>query len=479
MGIRLNIKGNDSRRLLYFIAFISIAIYTVVLLYYGWIPAFIFSLAPLLIYVIIQLAKEPVYALIGVFVVNYFVMGITRYITGLQGGITIDGFLLVTLFLLLLYNLKNPVPWQLLRNSLTLVTGIWLVYCIVLVFNPETTVSHWSAGVRPLAVYVFIFPLLTTILFNRYKYLKWFILLWSILTLLAVGKSLMQKYIGFDSAELYWLNVIGGGRTHVINTGVRYFSFFTDAASFGCSMGMSMVVFGVAALYTHSKSLRAYYIIVALLACYAMMISGTRAAIAVPFAGFAFFLLLSKHWKIIIPGVTLIILLFIFFKFTYIGHGNTEIRRMRSAFNVTEDASFQVRQENQERMRVFMKYHPFGVGIGKAKRAVPGDYMYQLPTDTTLVYVWVETGIVGLILFLLIFVVTVLKGTNDILFKIQDRELRGLLSALLGGVVGMLVSSYGNEMLQQFPNGPIIYMCLAFLYMGSQFDKEISEYAST
>ena len=152
---------------------------------------------------------------------------------------------------------------------------------------------------------------------------------------------------------------------------------------------------------------------------------------------------------------------------------------MRSAFNVTEDASFQVRQENQERMRVFMKYHPFGVGIGKAKRAVPGDYMYQLPTDTSLVYVWVETGIVGLILFLLIFVVTVLKGTNDILFKIQDRELRGLLSALLGGVVGMLVSSYGNEMLQQFPNGPIIYMCLAFLYMGSQFDKEISEYAST
>jgi len=475
MGIRLNIKGNDSRRLLYFIAFISIAIYTVVLLYYGWIPAFIFSLAPLLIYVIIQLAKEPAYALIGVFVVNYFVMGITRYITGLQGGITIDGFLLVTLFLLLLYNLKNPVPWQLLRNSLTLVTGIWLVYCIVLVFNPETTVSHWSAGVRPLAVYVFIFPLLTTILFNRYKYLKWFILLWSILTLLAVGKSLMQKYIGFDSAELYWLHVTGGSRTHIISTGVRYFSFFTDAASFGCNMGMSMVVFGVTALYIRSKPLRIFYITVALLAAYAMMISGTRAAIFVPFAGFATFLFLSKQWKIMIPGLVLIMLLFVFFKFTYIGHGNAEIRRMRSAFNATEDASFMLRQQNQEKMRTFMKTHPFGVGIGKAKRAVPGDYMYQLPTDTTFVYIWVETGIVGLTFFIAMFLIILLRGSYLIWFKIKDRELKGLLSALLGGIAGMLVSSYGNEMLQQFPNGPTVYMCLAFVLLGPQFDKEISD----
>ena len=475
MGLRQNYEGNERRRLQYVIVLLSISLFIIVLLRYGWIPAIVISLLPLIIYTIIQLVKEPIYALLGVFIANYFIMGVTRYVTGLLGGIVIDGLLLATLFFLLLYNLKNPVSWVSLRNPLTLLTGIWLVYCLVLVFNPETTLNNWAAGVRILAVYFFLFPLFTALLLNRYKYLKCFLFLWSLLIVLAVLKSLMQKFIGFDSAELYWLHVTGGSRTHIIQSGVRYFSFFSDAASFGCNMGMSLVVFGVTALYIHSKPLRVYYIAVALLAGYAMMISGTRAAIAVPFAGFAFFVLLSKQWKIMIPGALLILSLFVFFKFTYIGQGNAEIRRMRSAFNATEDASFIARMKNQEKMRLFMNDHPFGVGIGEAKRAEPGDYLYQLPTDTTLVHVWVETGIVGLSIFLLIFLVTFLKGTYDIWFRIENRQLRGLLSALLGGVAGILVSSYGNEMLQQFPNGPTVYMSMAFIFMGPKFDKEISE----
>lgn len=475
MGLRQNYEGNERRRLQYVIVLLSISLFTIVLLQYGWIPAFALSFSPLIIYAIIQFVKEPIYALLGVFVANYFIMGVTRYVTGLQGGIVIDGLLLATLFFILLNNLKNPVSWVSLRNPLTLLTGIWLIYCLLLVFNPETTLNHWAAGVRALAVYFFLFPVLTALLLNQFKYLKWFLFLWSILTLLAIGKSLMQRFIGFDTAELYWLHVLGGNRTHIIQSGVRYFSFFTDAASFGCNMGMSLVVFGVTALYIHSKHLRVYYIFVALLAGYAMMISGTRAAIAVPFAGFAFFVLLSKQWKIVIPGVLLILALFVFLKFTYIGHGYVEIRRMRSAFNITEDASYLLRKQNQEKMRVFMKEHPFGVGIGEAKRTEPGDYLYGIPTDSSMVFVWVETGIVGLSIFLLIFLVTFLKGTYDIWFRIENRQLRGLLSALLGGVAGMLVSSYGNEMLQQFPNGAIVYMCVAFIFMGPKFDKEISE----
>ena len=173
-----------------------------------------------------------------------------------------------------------------------------------------------------------------------------------------------------------------------------------------------------------------------------------------------------------------ILALFIFFKFTYIGHGNAEIRRMRSAFNITQDASYKVRQQNQAIMREFMNDHPFGVGIGEAKRTEPGDLLYGLPTDSSIVLIWVETGVVGLSIFLLIFLVTLIKGTYDIWFTIRDRELRGLLSALLGGIAGMLLSSFGNEMLQQFPNGPIVYMCMAFVFMGPKFDKEIKEHAT-
>lgn len=431
--------------------------------------------APLIVYLVIRLLEYPLLSFFCVIVMNYFIMGLTRYVPGLQGGVVMDVLLFFTLFSLLLRSRDHSVDWSGARNPLTVLTGIWFLYCIFLVFNPVGDQKNWVAGVRGLAVYIFLFPLFTAILLNRYKYLKIFLFIWSILTLLAVIKALIQKFIGFDSVENYWLFVEGARRTHVIYSGVRYFSFFTDAASFGTSMGLSMVVFAIVGLYAQNTPLRIYYWLVALLACYAMFISGTRAAIAVPFVGFAFFVFLSKQWKVIIPGILLILCVFVFFRYTYIGHGNAEIRRMRTAFNPTEDASFLVRKANQAKMWDFMKDHPFGIGVGMAKRAEPGDYMYQLPTDTSLVYIWVETGTVGLVFFLLIYLMVLGRGLYDVWFRIRNQHLKALLSALLAGLVGMLVSAYGNETLLQFPNGPIVYAMMAFVFLGRKYDNEISD----
>ncbi|MCE5205386.1 MAG: O-antigen ligase family protein [Porphyromonadaceae bacterium] len=460
---------------LYSVIILSLWLFSYLILKIGLLQGLLLSISPLVVYLLFRLLERPWLAFLVVVTINYFIMGATRYIPNIPAGIVIDGLLLLTFFFTLFRSRDETVDWTGMRNPLTLLSGIWMIYCILLVFNPETTTADWAAGVRGLAVYIFIFPLLTATLLNRFKYLKLFLVFWSVLTLLAVLKALIQKYMGFDTAEKYWLYVTGGSTTHIISSGIRYFSFFTDAASFGCGIGMSMVIFSLAAFYTRSKLLRFYFIVIAMLAGYGMMISGTRAAIAVPFVGYAFFILLSKQWKIIIPGIILIAFVFMFFKYTYIGQENAEIRRMRSAFHVTQDASFQARQVNQTRMRTFMKKHPFGIGVGKAKRAEPGDYMYQLPTDTSIVYIWVETGVLGLISFLSIFLVTFVRGVYDVWFKIQDRQLRGLTSALLAGVAGMLACSYGNETLQQFPNGPIIYICMAFIFMGRRFDQAIRD----
>ena len=475
MGARPDISAFWGKPLLYSLIGFSLWVLSVLILKAGMVPAMVLAVTPLAVYLLIRLLERPALAFFCVFVINYFIMGTTRYIPGLPAGIVLDGVLLMTLLFTLFRSRDRAIDWTGARNLLTILSGIWLVYCILLAFNPATTPADWAAGVRGLAVYLFVFPLLTAVLFGRYKYLKIIIFLWSIFTLLAVTKALVQKYIGFDTAEKYWLFVSGGSSTHLISTGVRYFSFFSDAANFGCGMGFSMVVFSIIAIYTKQKYVRIYYLLIALLAGYGMMISGTRAAIAVPFAGYAFFIILSKQWKIILPGILIILCTFVFFKYTYIGHGNYEIRRMRSAFKATEDASFKVRKINQEKMWQFMPSHPFGIGIGKAKRAESGDYMYQLPTDTSLVYIWVETGIVGLTLFLFIFLITLAKGFYDVWFKVQNKELRGILCALLAGIGGMLVCSYGNEILLMIPNGPIIYMCMAFIFMGRKLDKAISD----
>jgi len=475
MSIRMYILQGLREYRIHLLVIFSLFLFTLFILRLGLVPAMVLAVLPVSGYILIRFMEHPSSALIAVFAVSYLLMGLTRYIPGLPAGVLMDGCLLMLLFFSLLRARDSAVEWKNARNPFTLLTGIWLLYCILLVFNPLTTSANWAAGVRGLALYLFLFPLLTALFLHQYRYLKLFLFVWSLLTLLAVAKALVQKYIGFDATELYWLNVTGGRRTHLIYSGTRYFSFFTDAASFGCSMGMSMVVFLIAAFYMRARTLFFYYMTVAILAGYGMMISGTRAAIAVPFVGFTFFIILSKQWKILIPGGVFILLIFVFFKFTYIGHGNTEIRRMRSAFNVTRDASYMVRKSNQEKMRTFMHHHPFGVGVGEAKRADPGDYLYQLPTDTSLVYVWVETGSVGLLLFISIFFVTFARGWHDVWFVIHDRRLRGVISAILAGTAGMFVSAYGNEAFQQLPNGPIVYMCMAFIFMGRKFDKELTD----
>lgn len=468
-----NISNTRERVFQYVLAGLSLALFSFLILKAGIFPATLLVIIPFACYLLLLMLERPLFAFLVVIIVNYFIMGVLRYVPGIPGGIVMDGLLFLTLFFALLRARDGAVDWSGGMNVLILISGVWLVYCTLLFFNPQTTAGNWFAGVRGLAVYLLLFPLLTSVLLNRYKYLKLFLIVWSVLTLLAVTKALMQKFIGFDPAEQRWLNE-GGSSTHIIFSGIRYFSFFTDAASFGCGMGLSMVVFSIAAFYVRSKPLRLYFIAVALLAGYGMMISGTRAAIIIPFVGYAFFIALSKQWKIIIPGIVVIACAFVFFKYTYIGHGNNEIRRMRSAFRATEDASYKVRLANQAEMRLFMQDHPFGIGIGEAKRAEPGDYMYGLPTDTSLVYVWVETGIVGLIVFLFIFVATFARGSYDVWFNLRDNELKGLLSALLAGLAGMVAASYGNEVLQQFPNGPIVYICMAFIFMGRNLDREIS-----
>lgn len=468
-----DIFSNINSRFFYLYMFAGLFAIAVVILTINLNAGILLAVLPFVFLVAYYFFKYPYWLMMLLFVANYIIMGLGRYILNLQGGIVIDTLLLmiiITLFLRTVF--FNGNYWQKANNALTYLSLIWMIYCIAEIINPYTTVQQWMTAVRGIGFYLFLFALLTTALLNRYKDLKRILILWGALTILAVLKAMSQKIIGFDSAETFWLYGEKGYVTHIIYSGVRYFSFFTDAANFGCSMGLSMVVFSIAAFYIKDKRLRIYFIIVSLLAAYGMVISGTRAALALPFVGYTVFIILSKRKKIFIGGAALLLSVFIFFSFTNIGEGNANIRRMRTAFDI-EDASLNVRLRNQQKMREFMSDNPFGIGIGKAKKAEEGDHMYGIATDSSLIYVWVETGIIGLVIYVFIFLFVLAKGAYDVLFRIKNIELKGILSAFVAGLAGMLLTGYGNEVLQQFPTGPILYILMAFIMMGRYFDKEI------
>ena len=223
---------------------------------------------------------------------------------------------------------------------------------------------------------------------------------------------------------------------------------------------------------TQRKS-KIFFAIVAALGFYGMMISGTRGAISVPLVGLMTFFVLRKNIKVLAIGAGFLALVFVFFKFTMIGQGNPTIRRMRTAFD-PNDASLQVRLDNQRLLKGYLASRPFGGGIGhggvKAQKYLPNAFLSQIATDSWYVLIWVEQGIVGLLLHLFILFYTLIKASLAIMFRVKDPRLRLKLGALTAGMAGVMMASYGNAVLGAMPTGMLMYISMAVILNSKQLE---------
>ena len=425
----------------------GVAVVAMAFLNYGLLAGTVVAAIPAALCILWVTLRNPALAMLGLFVINYFIMGLTRYAHDLPFGMILDALIFYNILIISLQAMMHRIEWKRASSGLTVVAAIWVAYCVLEVVNPESvSVSGWFSSVRSVAFYFFFIVVLTQLTMNEYKYLKYMLVIWSVLTLIAVGKACIQKFFGFNAAENYWLFVLGGRSTHIIHSGVRYFSFFSDAANFGGSMGLSMVVFSISALYYRNPWMKIYLLLVAAAACYGMLISGTRSALAVPFVGYTAFIMMSRNIKVIVMGVLLVIAAFVFLKFTSIGQGNALVRRARSAFN-SEDPSFKVRLENQAKLREIMADKPFGAGLG---------------------------GVVGILLHIGILLYILARGAYLVVFKLRNTQLRGFTAALTAGISGIVVMAYANEILGQIPTGAILYMSMGFIFLAPRFDRELS-----
>lgn len=439
----------------------------------------LFFLLPLLLLLVIYCLSSPISCFFLLYIASFLVMGVGRYvILPLPAGVILDLLILFNFLCLSLHYIRGNPLGKLYYNPFLFISMLWMIFCLLEIINPMSTFANWITTVRSIGLHIVFFQLLVFLCLDNLEKLRVFFGLWGILILLGALKAIGQKYIGLDRFESTWLYTFGA-HTHVIYSGIRYFSFFTDAANFGCHMGLGIVVFTILAFYEKDANRRIFCIAVALLAVYGLMISGTRAAMAVPFVGFAFFIILVKEWKWIILGVSLLVLAFSFFNLTTIGNSNADIRRMRTAFSFSDDASFNVRLENQKKMRSFMSDHPFGIGLGGSKHANQGDVMHGIATDSSFVFIWVETGIIGLILYILMCLTILSFGTYYVLFVLKDNRIKSIAAASTAGLAGIMVAGYANEVLHQMPTGQTVYILMGIIMLSPVIDKKLSYGIST
>lgn len=430
----------------------------------------ILPLLIILLFVIIAYSEKGFYP---VFASHFILLSINSYM-GIKLGVITVLITSAVFMLIIIKGIYNRLEWKNAINPMFGVYIIWTAYCILEIINPNHVQEAWNVSITQYAVYPLVCAILVPISIKKTNHIHWLLLIWSTFIIFAAFKGYWQKNHGFNERELYFLFELGGAKTHIIWSGIRFFSIFTDAANYGVHMGMAITGFGISAVYTNNKILKSYYCLIMIAATYGMFISGTRAAIAVPLAGLFLFTLLAANLRIFSLGAFVGLCIIIFFNFTTIGEGNNNIRRMRTAFNPTKDASYQVRKVNQERMKILMKSKPFGYGIGlggKAERFHPKELM-PYPPDSWMVNVWTDTGIIGLTIYILLHSFLFVYCSWLLIFKIKDLRLKGLLTAWLCVCFGYFVAAYANDVMQ-YPNSIIIYTGFALCVTGPLLSKKL------
>lgn len=206
-----------------------------------------------------------------------------------------------------------------------------------------------------------------------------------------------------------------------------------------------------------------------------MLISGTRSAIAVPIMGFGLYTILSKRFKIMITAGSILFILFFILKYTMIGQGNYDIRRMRSAFD-EDNASLNVRQENRKLFAEYLKSRPFGGGVGSSGnwglRFTPGTFLAETATDGWYIQIWAEQGIVGITFYLLMIFYFFLKSIFLIFFRLKKPENINKAIAFVSGMAGLIVTSYSASSLGQMPNTIIVAVSVVIISLMPTWEKE-------
>ncbi|MDL2304905.1 O-antigen ligase family protein [Bacteroides sp. OttesenSCG-928-D19] len=407
-----------------------------------------------------------------IFVTHFVTLVISSYMEFKLGVITLAANVLTTALLIFLGN----VPWKNSGNGMLTLFIVWGVFCFAEILNPNHVQEAWNIAITYYFVYPIICAIVVPVAIRKIAHIEWLLKIWSVFIIFGAIRGYIQMNYGFNTIELQFLFERGGASTHIIWSGIRYFSYFTDAANFGVHMAMGILVYGISFFYVKSNFLKIYFAFVVVAAIYGMGISGTRSSIAVPLGGLLFMVVLSRNWNGLFLSMFAFIGLFFFFRFTTIGNSNEYIRKMRSAFTPEEDASYNVRVVNREKIKEYLADKPFGYGLGlggKAERFNPKEVL-PIPPDSWLVNVWADTGVVGLVLYVLIHVILFAWCSWILMFQLTNKRLRGLLNAWLCVNAGFFISAYTNDVMQ-YPNSIIVFTGFALCFAGPYIEKEESQ----
>ncbi len=409
------------------------------------------------------------------FLIYCFIMpDLGKHIDGFQFGLGQDALLLLT-WLGVIFHRSYRFHFRHLNNDLVWLSVVWFVITVLEIANPERpSLIGWFYEMRSSTLYWVLTIPLTFLLFNKRSDINLFLNIIIILSFLGALYGIKQLYIGVDAAENRWLEA-GAKKTHFIFGKLRVFSFYAEAAQFGASQAQIAIMCIILATGPYRVSKKIWYTIAGLVIFYGMLISGTRGALFGLVGGAFIFLILSKKVKILFIGGLIGLAFLGMLKFTSIGSGSEQIVRLRTSLD-PNDASLQVRLNNQLILKDYLSNKPFGTGVGTigmwGVKYNADKFISTIPPDSLFVKVWAMYGVVGFIIWFGMMMYITGKCIG-IIWNTRDPVLKNQLSALCGGAFGILLCSYGNEVLNAMPSSAIVYVSWVLIWLSPRWDKAL------
>ncbi|MGK6353292.1 O-antigen ligase family protein [Parapedobacter sp. DT-150] len=424
------------------------------------------------VFFLLAVFQKPIFSAFLFICFGFFLTTIGREIGGFNYGILPECLLVLTWFSALYHYKKEH--WARIRNDVNLLMLLWFVISVLEVFNPTANFAGAIRELRTVALYPLLVVPLFFVVVDKVRSVDVFIIAIIAFSLIAALNGVKQKHIGLFPGEQQFLDE-GGDITHIVFSRLRVFSFYSDAGQFGASQAHIGLIALILAFGPYKLWKRILLFSAAAMMFYGMLISGTRGSLSVIIVGVFFALLLSKNYKAIGVGTVLFIGLLGVLKFTYIGNGNYDIYRLRTALD-PEDASLNVRLHSQRVLRNYLRDKPFGDGLGTigyfGMEYNKGTFLSSVQPDSYWVKVWAMYGIVGLTLWFSM-MMYILGKCCGIVWRIQNKGLKVKLLALTAGYAGILVSSYGNEVINNQPSSFVIYLSWVLVLLGPRWDKEL------
>lgn len=435
--------------------------------------------SPLLLVFLYNCINNPRFCLTVYATYSFFFSYVMRYLRTEKLSVGLD-ILVVVLFIAYLLSLRKKDSDISFKNGINiylLTHLLWAGFVLTEFLNFGTTGEGMSRSLRSIWFTTTLLLFLTSACLNTTKAIKMGLKIIGLFVFISFLKLLYQRYIGFDEGEKFWLYAQEAARTHIIYSGIRYFSLFSDAGNFGPYMAVIATVYGIIALKAQQRKWMLFGALVSLMGLIGMFMSGTRSAMIIPLSSLMLYCVLCKNVKITIATAALGAGIFVFFACTNIGEGNQYIRRMRTSFRPSEDASMNVRIQNRKEIAAYIKNHPFGAGIGGSipKLWLVGDRYEEgtLPPDSYYVSVWIQTGTYGLVLKIALICIVLLRCCWIIFFNIRNDSLRNVLAACACGLFGIYLNGYAGEAIGMPPTDFLITALTCAILNGKTLDKQL------